>query len=121
MKDFQRGKVYKWEQEEFGWDKEEMTLIELQLLINKIVPNVVIKDGRGRKRGAAYYLQREIHLPRRTRVKWYLLHEAAHFLGRDQHGPLFVSKYLQLLSQYYNRDIDQLKDSLQDKGIKFSD
>lgn len=119
MKDFQRTKVYKWEQEEFGWDKEEMTLIECQLLVNKVIKEVVVTDGRGRRRGAADVFFGKIMLPKYARRKWYVLHECAHFLGQDKHGPKFVGKYIHLLSTYYKKPIKQLKMSLEDRNIKY--
>ena len=45
MRDFQRSKVYKWEQEEFGWDTEELTLLECQQLVNQTIKNVICTDG----------------------------------------------------------------------------
>lgn len=119
MKDFQRSKVYKWELEEFGWDTEELTLIECQLLVNKIVKYVVVKDGRGRRSGCANTFFQTISLPKYARKKWYVLHECSHFLAFDKHGPKFVRKYVELLSQHYSKSIDDLKMSLDDRNIKY--
>lgn len=120
MKDFQRKKVYDWEQEEFGWDTEELTLIECQLLVNKILNRVVVTDGRGRRRGAADTFMYRIMLPKWARKKWYVLHECAHFLAYDKHGPKFVREYCNLLSQFYKKDIDSLYRSLEDRKIEYS-
>lgn len=119
MKDFQRKKVYRWELEEFGWDTEELTLIECQLLVNKILKRVTVTDGRGRKSGAADTFMYRIMLPKWARKKWYVLHECAHFLGQDKHGPKFVGEYCKLLAQYYKKDIDSLSRSLKDRKIEF--
>lgn len=102
-----------------GWDTDEITLIECQLLVNRILKRVVVKDGRGRKSGCADKFHQTISLPKWARKKWYVLHECAHFLSSDRHGPIFVSEYIKLLSQYYGKSIEQMKMSLKDRGIKY--
>lgn len=119
MRDFQRSKVYKWEKEQFSWDDTELTLSQCQLLVNEILSDILCTDGRGRRRGAAFVSSRRIALPKYARKKWYVLHECAHFLGRDKHGPQFVGQYCKLLAKYYESDVEYLYNGLIDSGIKY--
>ncbi len=59
-------------------------------------------------------------MPKFSRTKWSVIHECAHFIERDKHGPKFVGAYIKLLSEHYSRDIDQLKDSAGEFGLDFS-
>jgi hypothetical protein len=57
---------------------------------------------------------------------WCLLHEIAHAMTStadghsDGHGANFVGIYFQLIVQYLRRSPEELQQSLQDAGIKFS-
>lgn len=119
MRDFQRSKVYKWEKEEFGWDTEELSLSDCQLLVDRVLDDVICTDGRGRRRGAAFVATGRIALPKYARKRWYVLHECAHFLASDRHGPIFVQKYCDLLAKYYQKDVQSLYNSLKDAGVKY--
>lgn len=120
MKDFQRSKVYAWENEEYMWDDQLLSLEECQKLVNEnfMIDRVLVTDGRGRRSACAAINKMEIRLPRSSRKKWIVLHEIAHFFGMDNHGPKFMKAYIKLLSKYYNRSEDSLKASALDRGVQ---
>jgi hypothetical protein len=117
-RDFQRQKVYNWEKLEYGWDDTMLTLEECQEYTNTLIRNVTVTDGRGRRTPCAKYQSRTIALPKFARKKWIVLHEVAHFLGRDKHGPQFLDEYIKLLAREYGRSIQSLRDSATDYGLK---
>ena len=124
--DFQRARVYRWEQahvlprdavplglaqvyrwaeadraQEAGWQPPE------------------VKDGRGRRHACG---SREvIKLPRWARTRPIVLHECAHGLAPDKHGPRFVATYLDLLERFMNLDRATLLQSLLQAGIRVAD
>lgn len=118
MKDFQRSKLYKWEELEYGWDDTIMTLEECQEYCNTLIRNVTVKDGRGRRTPCANTLFYEISLPRFARKKWIVIHEVAHFVGRDKHGPKFVRAYIDMLGREYGRSIESLVSSAKEFGLE---
>ena len=120
MRDYQRSKLYKWERIEYEWDDIILTLDQCQQLASSIVPFIEVTDGRARRSPCAKYSTRQICMPKFSRTKWSVIHECAHFIERDKHGPRFVGAYIKLLSEHYSRDIDQLKDSASEFGLDFS-
>ena len=118
MRDFQRKKVYDWEALEYSWDDAILSLEECQEYTNTLIRNVTISDGRGRRTPCAKYKSRTIALPKFARKKWIILHEVAHFLGRDKHGPCFMAEYIELLAREYGRSINSLRDSALEHGLK---
>ena len=117
-RDFQRQKCYNWEQLEYGWDDELLTLDECQKYTNTLIDNVTVTDGRGRRSPCAKYKSRQIALPKFARKKWIIIHEVAHFLGRDKHGPAFMTEYIRLLAKEYGRSEEMLRDSAIEYGLK---
>ena len=104
---------------EYGWDDTMLTLEQCQAYTNRLIDNVRVTDGRGRRRACAKYQSRTIALPKHTRKKWSIIHEVAHFIAwNDHHGPVFVDEYIKLLAREYGRSIDSLRDSALEFGLK---
>jgi putative metallohydrolase (TIGR04338 family) len=61
--------------------------------------SLTVKDGRGSRRArtdGAHW----IAVPRAMRREWVLLHEVAHCLTADKHGPEFCACYLALVRRH---------------------
>jgi hypothetical protein len=54
-----------------------------------------------------------IKLPRWARTRTIVLHECAHGLSNDGHGPQFVRAYVTLLCRFHGHDRSALEASLQ--------
>ena len=67
-------------------------------------------DGRGRRHACGS--RRVIKLPRWARTQIIVLHECAHGMSDDGHGPRFVRAYVALLEQFAGRDRATLEASL---------
>ena len=122
MKDFQRSKLYKWEELEYGWDDTILSLEECQSYCNTLIKGVTVTDGRGRRTPCAktHFLRREIALPRFARKKWIVIHEVAHFLTHDKHGPKYVRAYIDILAREYGRSIELLVASATEYGLEIA-
>ena len=122
MKDFQRSKLYKWEKLEYGWDDTILSIEECQQYCNTLIKGVTVTDGRGRRTPCAktHFLQREIALPRFARKKWIVIHEVAHFLTHDKHGPKYVRAYVDILAREYGRSIESLVASATEYGLEIA-
>ena len=120
MKDFQRSKLYRWEDLEYGWDDTILSIEECQQYCNTLIRGVTIKDGRGRRTPCANTLYREISLPRFARKKWIVIHEVAHFLAHDKHGPKYVRAYIDILAREYGRSIESLVASATEYGLQIA-
>lgn len=76
-------------------------------------------DGRGRRHACG---SREvIKLPRWARTRVIVLHECAHGMTRDGHGPAFVRAYVTLLCQFAGHDRDRLETSLRAHKVAIAD
>ena len=115
MRDFQRSKVYK--AERGAWEccdpEKLLSLEECQKLIKKAVrfmgrrciPKVT--DGRGRRRATfkfgALRGGPQIALPKWSRTRWVILHEYAHAVADDHHGPKFTRAYIKLVRRFIGK------------------
>lgn len=76
----------------------------------------LVTDGRGRRHACG---SREvIKLPRWARTTAVVLHECAHGMADDQHGPRFVAVYVALLERFAGFDATELRRSLAEAGVK---
>lgn len=76
----------------------------------------VLGDGRGRRHACG---SREvIKLPRWARTRTIVLHECAHGMSDDGHGPKFVRAYVRLLAAFEGHDPKALEASLQAHKIR---
>lgn len=127
-RDYQRAKVYRWEQAHvFPHAGERLSLDACRELVAAAYgwaerprrgaawspPQV--QDGRGRRHACGS--RAVIKLPRWARTRAIVLHECAHGLAPDQHGPQFVATYVALLEQFVGLDRDTLALSLRASRI----
>jgi len=142
-RDFQRGLVYKSEDQAFDKRKEPefQTIEQCYLVVDKIincnywksyngVKKIYIKDGRGRRRACAWSKgihgkRNEISLPKWSRSTWIIIHECAHILtsktdkGTAPHGAVFCTHYVNLVGQilgYYAQSL--LESRFDENGVK---
>lgn len=111
MRDFQKSKVYKWEDAIIKNKGRTLRFDQLQGIVDGIwlmegwlyPPKVRPISKRVKKhlalgsRGSLYFQE--------TVDEWLLLHEVAHALAgtqdeTDRHGPVFVGLYMKLLAKY---------------------
>ena len=59
-------------------------------------------------------------LPRFARKKWIVIHEVAHFLTNDKHGPKYVRAYIDILATEYGRSIESLVASATEFGLQIA-
>lgn len=127
-KDFQRQKVYNWENSFFSYGPgndyvKRMTLDECKALIKKIFRRNTpcVKDGRGTRypRGGRW----KINLPVWSRKNWIVLHECAHAKcdfnhEYDNHGPLFMRTYVELLHKHLSIPYSEIIPHARERGVK---
>lgn len=138
VRDSQKKKVYKWEQDNLpNFYSVELTLHECKLLVYKalwwwlhvpigyvgaLMP--IIKDGRGTRKARGGI--DKINLPPWARTYGVVLHETAHCIidrmGKLQedggHGPHFMRMYIELLARFHNMDKSKLLQSAKADKIK---
>jgi hypothetical protein len=129
VRDFQRARVYRWEAlHVFPHAGERLTLGACRALVEQAYrwreapggadpswapPRVT--DGRGRRHACG---SREvIKLPRWARTRAVVLHECAHGMADDGHGPKFVGVYAELLEHFAGMDKLALRESLVSAGV----
>ena len=127
VRDFQRTKVYRWESlNVLPRDPAPISLEACRTLVARVfavrqgVESIPprVEDGRGRRHAAG---SREvIKLPRWARTRPVVLHECAHGLSMDGHGPDFVRAYVELLVEFLDADRDDLERSLAAATVRIS-
>ena len=118
MRDYQRKRVYDWEDEEImPRDTEKLGLEGCLAFASNVYRGVRVLDGRGRRSGVAYRRRCVIALPRFARTRPYIIHECAHLGTDDRHGPMFVRYYIQLLDRHLGISKDALWRSALDYGL----
>ena len=132
-RDFQRRRVYQWEQHHvLPHLSKLLSLQECRALVERAYrwweqPSKMdigwkpptVTDGRGRRHACG---SREvIKLPRWSRTIPIVLHECAHGMSDDGHGPNFVAVYLDLLAKFTDLDTKLLLDSLDKSGVQIAD
>ena len=70
----------------------------------------VLGDGRGRRHACGS--RQVIKLPRWARTRTVVLHECAHGMSDDGHGPSFVRAYITLLCRFAGHERTSLEASL---------
>jgi hypothetical protein len=116
-RDFQRTRVYRWEAAHvLPHAAQPLTLEACRTLVATVFrwadrPAPIVSDGRGRRHACGS--PEAIKLPRWARTPAIVLHECAHGLARDMHGPEFVATYVELLARFAGFDADELRASLE--------
>tara|TARA_B100000029_G_C17549308_1_gene949522 strand:- start:1257 stop:1763 length:507 start_codon:yes stop_codon:yes gene_type:complete len=111
MRDFQRTKLYRFEADVLEKHplNKILTLNECIKLARKYNPEIVVKDGRGRRHAGASFEEQLITLPIWSRQTVIVLHEVAHTLVNDykypHHGAEFVGTLIGLLSNESINDV----------------
>ncbi len=124
LRDYQRAKLYRWERDQvFVRFPDEFSLAECRGVVaaayiwwerpkpgnrNWLPPEVT--DGRGRRHACGS--RAVIKLPRWARTLPIVLHECAHGMSEDKHGPHFVRAYVELLVKFTGFERDDLNRSL---------
>jgi hypothetical protein len=131
-RDAQRSRVYRWEAEHvLPHDGEILTLDACARLVEAAFcwaegdaamvagwRPPAVTDGRGRRHACG---SREvIKLPRWARTRPIVLHECAHGLADDKHGPRFVARYVALLERFMGLDRAALHASLARHRIRIA-
>lgn len=129
-RDFQRSRLYRWEAAHiFPHDREILELGACAELVDRAYRWAeaaaadrpgwrppVVGDGRGRRHACGS--RSEIKLPRWARTRPVVLHECAHGLTDDRHGPRFVVRYVELLVTFLDLDRDRLLASLAEHRVQ---
>jgi hypothetical protein len=128
-RDAQRARVYRWEAEHvFPLAADRLSLAQCRALVDAAYrwreqpgsdpgwapPKV--EDGRGRRHAAGS--RAAIKLPRWARTRAVVLHECAHGMAYDQHGPGFVAAYVVLLERFAGLDRGRLLATLASAGVR---
>jgi hypothetical protein len=129
--DFQRSRIYRWEAEHVLPHAPELLSLDVcRALVHEAYvwaerpgpgtpgwspPEVT--DGRGRRHACGS--RQVIKLPRWARTRPVVLHECAHGLADDKHGPRFVGIYVALLVRFLELDRAALETSLQASRVRF--
>lgn len=128
-RDFQRRRVYDWEEAVLAPTKGgRLSLAACERQIEAAFrwherPDPgdrdwrppVLGDGRGRRHACGS--RAVIKLPRWARTRVIVLHECAHGMSTDGHGPQFVRAYLRLLHHFLGHDTTELEASLRRHGV----
>jgi hypothetical protein len=128
-RDFQRVRVYRWEAEHvFPRAGDRLSLERCRALVEAAYrwreePGAepawappVVTDGRGRRHACGS--RAAIKLPRWARTRAVVLHECAHGMADDQHGPGCVAVYVLLLERFAGLDQRRLLATLAASGVK---
>lgn len=127
MRDVQRARLYAFEDRELrvlAWpvlplDACRRVVAEAYAVLEgpRAIPPRVL-DGRGRRHAAG---SREvIHLPRWARRLPVVLHECAHGVAPDRHGPLFVRVYVELLVAFAGLERLDLETAVRRAGLRIA-
>ena len=127
-RDFQRARVYRWEAEHvFPLAADRLSLEQCRALVERAyrwreAPGFrhgwappAVTDGRGRRHACGS--RTAIKLPRWARTRAVVLHECAHGMANDQHGPVFVAEYVGLLERFAELDRAHLLATLSMAGV----
>jgi hypothetical protein len=106
MKDYQRQRLYRWEDAHVRPNCPAMVAFAngqqyvdgVWLANGWTRPPRVVPMPRRKKSAVAMANHGEIYLPRQI-AGWIILHELAHALTDDKHGPNFVGMYIDLLER----------------------
>ncbi len=133
-RDFQRARVYRWEAAHVLGQpgaSEPLPLDACRALVDAVFrwaerPDPAtaaagawspprVTDGRGRRHACGS--RQAIKLPRWARTRAIVLHECAHGLAADLHGPEFVAVYVDLLARFAGLDPTALRASTDAAGV----
>ena len=128
-RDNQRARVYKWEKDQVFpmFMDQKLTMAEMETFVKLVwfdkygqhsMPPEV-KDGRGRRNAGGNRMM--ITMPLWSRNKAIVLHELAHSMTNDRHGPKFVAAYVTMLVKWLGFDRESLLRGLKDYNVEIGD
>jgi hypothetical protein len=141
MRDFQRSKVYKWERSLPGWyeadvwistsnnsayrtssGKPPIELAKIKEFIEIAWADYYVSSpprvADGRRTRSATGSRWRLSYPRWSRAPGVILHELAHAMSNDKHGPIFVRVFISLMARYMDKNESELVRSAKAAGIK---
>lgn len=126
MRDFQKARVYRWEDTHIApRDQSQVPFEHIQAIVNHCwpvqhPPRVLALPKQARVLGTGHRLG--LRFPSNTTTPtWVILHELAHALTYgDGHGPNYVGVYMQLVEKYLNVPLPFLHYTAKMGRVKFS-
>lgn len=138
VRDFQQSKVYRAERVidvgSTAREPEFPTVADCERFVAKVLGSrtfvrrwgngrrIAIEDGRGRRSACAWgdsIAASVISLPRWARTRASILHEIAHTIVHDGHGPLFARTYLELVRLFIGpMEANALRKSFQHNRVR---
>jgi len=120
IRDYQRSRVYRLDDAVKAlYDSTPISLEECRALVKQAFHGrkgcPVVTDGRGRCRPCGSILR--IRLPRASRLPHMVLHECAHGMATDRHGPQFVARYMELLVRHLGLEFGGLVKLADEIGV----
>lgn len=127
--DSQRARVYRWEQAVVFPGRDALLSLDacralVEAVYRRAEPDRVgapgwtpprVGDGRGRRHACGS--RKAIELPRWARTTPIVLHECAHGLAPDGHGPRFVAAHVALLEHFLEMDGTALRPRPSASGV----
>lgn len=137
IRDYQRTRVYRLDDDLAAARPEKLTLAECKTLADKAVnayiktfrfpwanpSDILVKDGRGRRSCCAIKSNMEIRMTVHGRTPVILMHEVAHLLTpRDvaAHGAEYMAIYLWLLVKFVKFDAKNVRECAEARGVKIA-
>ncbi len=106
-RDNQRSRLYAAERAAWAcYDPEpEMSWPEVKKFVFKVCHNLkqdvpLLGQGQGARRAFVSFGGSRMVLPRWARKKTVILHELAHIISPDHHGPIFAKNYVSLIKRF---------------------
>lgn len=130
VRDFQRRKVYQWEWQHvhvipnnpsIAYDDIAPIVAHVWQNEGLIGPPLIKPLPRQTRRACAKGFRDYLQFPQdKKTLTTVIIHELAHALAEDKHGPQFVGKYLYLLDKYCGLNMFSLTPTLRKYNIKFT-
>lgn len=132
-RDFQKSKVYKWEDKFIRpFDKQEISFDNIQMIVDYVwkqegynYPPKVKRIAKQNTKALATGSRLNLEFHDKGIYTWVILHELAHALTsnleyeNDGHGPEFVGVYMKLVNKYIGINLLALMASANDYGVKY--
>jgi hypothetical protein len=134
MRDFQKSKVYKWEQKVcLGKDNDIIPVEQIKVITDYVWNDMNLKyppliEANNRMKAVlGTGCRMRLVFPERGASTVTVLHELAHAMssdiidgGNNGHGPDFVGIYMRLLSKYAGIDLTLMAYEAKNMGVKFN-
>jgi hypothetical protein len=132
--DFQKSKVYAWEnqhvapksREHVPYEKLQMRVDAIWMMAGLLYPPSVIPMPKQNRRAWAKANRNTIWAPEKGLPEWVVLHEVAHSLAgtfdgdTDAHGPNYLWLYMTLLDRHMKIPTPMMMYTATQAGLKFN-